>query len=81
MLYDDKKIEKINYDIYCKWFFTFLEDLPKIGIYQNHPDVAQVRIQKRAREGENIPLSYLTKCHEYHESWMEITRYCKLMEM
>ena len=73
MLYDDEKIEKINYDIYSKWFSTFLEDLPEIRhmYIKTTPDVAQARVHKRAREGENIPLPYLTKCHEYHESWMK----------
>ena len=30
MLYDSKKIEEINYQIYLKWFHEFIEELPDI---------------------------------------------------
>ena len=32
MLYDDKKIEDIEYMIYKKWFDEFLDDLPEIRL-------------------------------------------------
>ena len=72
MLYDDKKIEKINYEIYVKWFDTFLEDIPDIDyIYiRSDPKKALERVLKRNREGESIPLDYLIKCHMYHDDWM-----------
>jgi len=73
MLYDDGKINEIEYKIYNKWFDEFIEDCPEIEyIYiKTTPEVAFDRIQKRARVGENIPLEYLTTCHEYHETWLE----------
>ena len=37
---------------------------------QADPSVSSERVIKRARQGEIIPLSYLEKCHEYHEKWL-----------
>jgi deoxyadenosine/deoxycytidine kinase len=72
MLYDDKKIEPIEYNIYKKWFDEFVDDFPEIfHIYiQADPAVSSGRVIKRGRQGETIPLSYLEKCHEYHEKWL-----------
>ena len=28
------------------------------------------RVKIRGRDGENIPLEYLQKCHDYHENWI-----------
>jgi len=72
MLYDDKKIEKINYDIYLRWFNEFIKDIPLKGIIylKTYPAVCWNRIKERNREGENIPLIYSHKCHEYHEHWI-----------
>jgi len=72
MLYDDGKIEEIEYNIYMKWFNEFIGDLPNIWhIYiQADPNVSAGRVIKRGRQGEIIPLSYLEKCHDYHENWL-----------
>ena len=72
MLYDDDKIEDIEYSIYNKWFQEFISDIPKIKtIYlKTDPAVAKKRVDKRARQGETIPLEYLSLCHEYHEKWL-----------
>ena len=72
MLYDDKKIEEIEYMIYKKWFDEFLDDLPEIRLVyvKTDPKIASRRVEKRAREGETIPLSYLENCHKYHEDWL-----------
>ena len=69
---DDKKIEEIEYMIYKKWFDEFLDDLPEIRLVyaKTDPKVASCRVEKRAREGETIPLSYLENCHKYHEDWL-----------
>lgn len=73
MLYDDGKIEKINFDIYLQWFSTFLGDIPEINIVyiKTEPNIAEQRVQKRSRCGEDIPFSYLARCHRYHESWLD----------
>jgi len=73
MLYDDGKMNEIDFKIYNTWFNEFINDLPEIEyIYlKTDPNVAFDRIIKRDRIGENIPIEYLTKCHEYHENWLD----------
>ena len=72
MLYDDGKINEIEYKIYNKWFDEFIDDFPTIEyIYmRTSPQTAFDRIIKRGRPGETISLEYLQKCHDYHESWL-----------
>lgn len=72
MLYDEGKINEIEYKIYNKWFDEFIVDFPKIEyIYlKTDPKTAFDRVLKRGRQGETIPLEYLTKCHDYHEDWL-----------
>ena len=72
MLYDDKKIEEVNYKIYLKWFDEFLKEIPITGyIYvKTDPKICFERIKKRNRKGEDIPLKYLERCDLYHECWL-----------
>jgi ribonuclease HI len=72
MLYDEDKIDTINYEIYNRWFNEFIGDIPDINyIYiRTTPEIAHQRVMKRGRVGENIPIEYLTKCHSYHEAWL-----------
>lgn len=72
MLYDDKKIEEIEYNIYLKWFDEFVKDIPVSGIIyvKTDPEICDSRVIKRNRKGENIPLSYLKNCYNYHENWL-----------
>jgi deoxyadenosine/deoxycytidine kinase len=72
MLHDDKKIEEINYNIYKLWFNEFINELPFRGVIyiKTDPTLCEERIKIRNRDGENIPLSYLEKCHDYHEKWI-----------
>jgi deoxyadenosine/deoxycytidine kinase len=76
MLYDDKLINEIDYQIYNQWFDHFIEDVPITGtIYlQCTPEISNQRVLKRARKGETIPLSYLIKCNQYHEEWLDSTK-------
>ena len=73
MLYDDNKIEEVNYKIYLQWFDEFTRDIPEIGIIyvKASPEICYERVISRAREGEEIPLSYLKNCHSYHTKWLE----------
>jgi len=72
MLYDDNKIEKVNYIIYLKWFDEFIEDVKQDGfIYLDvGPKTCHDRVLKRGREGETISLSYLQSCDDYHKKWL-----------
>jgi len=74
MLFDSGLIEDVNYQIYLKWFDTFIEDYPISGVIyvKTDPQICFDRIKQRSRTGEsNIPLDYLTKCDVYHESMMK----------
>ena len=72
MLYDDNKIEEINYQIYNKWFEEFIKDIPLTGIIYitTTPEKSLERIKIRNRKGEQIPIEYLKKCHDYHNDWI-----------
>jgi deoxyadenosine/deoxycytidine kinase len=74
MLFDSGLIEDVNYQIYLKWFDTFIEDYPISGVIyvKTDPSVCFDRIKQRSRTGESeIPIEYLTKCDMYHESMMK----------
>lgn len=74
MLFDSGNIELINYQIYLRWFNTFVKDFPvDFVIYvKAEPEVCHERILERSRKGEdNIPLTYLQTCHDYHEKMMD----------
>ena len=34
------------------------------------PNISYKRVNKRNRQGENIPLEYLKNCHYYHNEWL-----------
>jgi deoxyadenosine/deoxycytidine kinase len=73
MLYDTGKIEHINYQIYLNWFDTFANDFPinKIIYVKACPEICHQRITTRQRDGEdNIPISYLKSCSEYHDNML-----------
>ena len=72
MLFDSNKISKIEYEIYNTWFNEFLDDIPEqfIIYLETNPDIANDRVLKRGREGENIPIEYLRQCHQYHHNWL-----------
>ena len=73
MLYDDNKIEEINYQIYLKWFDEFMEDFPitTVIFVKTPPEICQENIMKRNRTGETIDIDYLKRCDDYHYKWIE----------
>ena len=82
MLYDNKKIEHVNYLIYLNWFDTFITNFPvnKIIYVNTQADICFSRIIKRSRQGENnIHIDYLNQCHDYHEKMMESLDVSKLI--
>jgi len=73
MLYDSKKIEQDEYDIYTRWFDEFAKEVePSCIIYFKASTVVCMnRIQKRNRPGEsNIGFEYLEECNRYHDEWL-----------
>lgn len=75
MLFDEEKMESVEYQIYLKWFDHFISDLPQISLIyvKTEPKICNSRIQKRKRSGEeSIPLDYLEQCHIYHENMCEL---------
>jgi len=75
MLYDSKKIEDVNYEIYTKWLETFSKDCPftKTIYIKASPETCHCRIMKRLRLGEDsIPLDYLTNCSNYHDDMIKV---------
>ena len=77
MLYDENKIEKIEFEIYKKWFNSFNKEteIDKVIYIASKPEICYDRVKLRDRDGEeNIQLDYLTKCHNYHENMIEILK-------
>lgn len=73
MLYNDKKINEIQWRSYNYWFDNFVGDfgMEKIIYVRAEPSLSYERTKKRNRNGEeSIPLDYLKKCHHYHETWI-----------
>lgn len=73
MLYEDDKIEDVEYQIYLKWFDEFQKEYPLEGIIYLVTDykTCHERIEKRNRGGENgISMFYLNMCGDYHNKWI-----------
>lgn len=82
MLFDDGMMEDVEYEIYMKWFDTFISDLPTAHIYyiRTDPSVALDRLKKRNREGENVSLEYLKRVHKYHDEWLMDKSYATVLD-
>ena len=75
MLYDDQKMESVEYQIYNNWFHSFsdLAPLHKVIYLKTDPDVSFQRIQDRNRTGESsIPFDYIQNCHKYHDKMYDL---------
>lgn len=74
MLYDDNKIESVDYQIYNKWFDTFIDDFEVTNLVyiKATAEVCLERVATRGRDGEGgIPLAYLQACGDYHNDMMK----------
>lgn len=73
MLYDDGIIDKINYEVYLRWYNEFQKDMLVSGIIYVNTDVENSfnRIKIRNRKGEeSISKEYLQKLDNYHKNWL-----------
>lgn len=82
MLYDEGKIEEVNFQIYLRWFDEFVNDYPISAIIYipTPPELCAERVKLRNRSGEDIPLEYLERCHKYHVDWLNNTT-CKMLKI
>jgi deoxycitidine kinase/deoxyguanosine kinase len=74
MLFDNGKIELVNYQIYLQWFDHFASDFPihKVIYVNTSPEMCSYRVNMRSRAGENkIPLDYLISCDKYHNEMLD----------
>lgn len=72
-LFENKQMESCEYEIYTRMSDDILREYSVDGIIwlNTPPEECKNRIMKRARIGEeDIPLSYLQKCHENHIEWL-----------
>ena len=83
MLFDEKKMEDVEYTIYNKWFDAFIGELPELFyVYvKTTPDISFKRVNKRNRLGESIPIEYLSKCNDYHNQWLSEVPEYKILEI
>jgi deoxyadenosine/deoxycytidine kinase len=80
MLFDSGNMESIQYQIYNKWFESFLDIAPisKMIYLKTDPKVSFERISIRNRNGEEkIPFEYIESCHKYHNSMFDIIKFDK----
>lgn len=73
MLIENNNMNSIEYQIYEKWFNLYENTIKDINIIyiKTSPEICNLRINKRNRQGESgILLSYLKNCHYYHEIWI-----------
>ena len=74
MLYDQGKIEDVDFQIYLTWFDEFVQDFPidQCIYIKTEPAICHERVKRRARIGEDIiPLEYLVQCDLYHEAYIK----------
>ena len=74
MLYKDKLISYLEYNVYLSWYEEFLNSfiLSKTIYIKTSPEICYERLMNRNRSGEEtISLSYLRKIHDKHEFFYE----------
>ena len=72
MLTEDGFMSKMEDQMYNDWFDIFekFANIDLVIYIKTDPVICEGRIKTRAREGEDIPLDYLERLHEYHEKWI-----------
>ena len=73
MLYKNGKMDKLEWELYMKWFNYYAAHLPVKGIIHlaTGSKTAKERIGIRGRAGEeSIPMSYLMDLETQHNKWI-----------
>ena len=73
MLYNEKKINDLEYNLYNLWYDTITLDVivNNVIYLRTKPENSFNRIQKRSRIEENtIEKSYIQLVHKYHDNWL-----------
>jgi deoxyguanosine kinase len=76
LLYQDKKISKLEWELYIEWFdwltAEFKSIIPDYYIYlKADPAVSFKRIQQRTRSEEStIPFEYIERVSNKHDEWL-----------
>jgi len=76
MLRESGDIDALEWELYMKWYDTFIKTMPIRGIVYLSTDVATsaARCRLRGRPGEEtIPLSYLQALDAQHDRWLGTT--------
>ena len=73
MLTDDGFMNIMEDQMYKNWFDIFekFASIDLVVYIKTDPHTCFDRIRKRNREGEDIPMEYLDRLHEYHEKWID----------
>ena len=75
MLHEDGLMDDVEFDVYTRLVARFSKRRPHVSIYlKSEPEMAMERCVTRNREGENITIEYLRKCHAKHEEWAKTSR-------
>lgn len=73
MMYTQGKMDKLEWDLYLRWFDAFASKVPVRGIIylSTNATTSKERIVCRNRNGEeSIPLTYLEDLDHAHQSWI-----------
>ena len=72
MLTEDGFMSTLEDKMYNDWFDIFekFATIDLVIYLKTEPKICNERIKTRAREGEDIPLDYLDRLHQYHERWI-----------
>ena len=80
MLYDSAIMTDVEYQIYNKWFDSFISEIHMQGVIylKTDPVNCQKRVHQRSRDGEVMDLRYLESCHAYHDEYVKRFRLLEL---
>lgn len=74
MMHGDGKMDKLEFALYQRWYNMIMKTatpLSAIIYVDTEPELCNLRIKGRAREGEeSIPLDYLELLNSYQNSWI-----------